>query len=179
MAEASGPIFIDASLFLGMHAASNGLRSACKAFFVRHFCDEVFMSLEQVGLCDDIIWRHPRAIQDQYYPFMDLLQSEMRIRRIPYADIDVSESLTPRFDGASVLDRLLLAQVRARGGVLYSPRHVRLKRYEGSIIEPDPRAALDAGSQAERVFPERLEILYRTSLALRLDLTELRLCPGD
>src|SRR5690348_16405212 len=114
MAEANSPTFIDASLFLGMHAISHTLRSACKAFFVEHFADEVFMSLEQVGLCDDIIWRHPRAIQDHYYPFMDLLQSEMRIRRIPYVDSDVRESCTARFNGAGLLDRLLLGQVRAR-----------------------------------------------------------------
>jgi len=179
MAEPSGRKFIDASLFLGMHSADNALRYACRAFFIEHFDGELFMSLEQVGLCDDVIWRHPRAAQDAYYPFMDLLQSQMRIRRVPYAEDDIRESRAPRFDGAPVLDRLLLGQISACNGMLYSARHSLLKGYDLQVAAPRSPAATDGDAAAGPAFPGALEPLYQTSLVLALTAKELRLCLND
>lgn len=179
MAEPRGPAFIDASLFLGMHSDDNALRRACKRFFVEHFAAELFMSLEQVGLCDDVIWRHPRAIQDSYYPFMDLLHSEMQVRRLPYAEADISASRALQFEGIPVLDRLLLGQIRARSGVLYSARHALLRGYDLQVAAPRFPTPGDVDEVAELPFPGALESLYQTSLALALTAKELRLCPND
>ena len=170
MSETADATFIDASLFLGMQAKDDGVRRSCKAFFVQHFDGEVFMSLEQVGLCDDVIWRHPRMAQDAYYPFMDLLQSVMRIRRLPYEAGDVDESQALSLE-VPVLDRLMLGQVRARRGVLHSARHAVLRGHGVPVVAP----AVE--TPAEPAFPEALEGLYRTSLELRLSQSELRICP--
>jgi hypothetical protein len=77
--------FIDASVFLGMHHADELIRQRSLAFFRSHFEQRARMNFEQVGICDAIIWRQPRRVQDLYYPFMDLLHSDMQILREGYA----------------------------------------------------------------------------------------------
>ncbi|WP_201294684.1 MULTISPECIES: DUF6190 family protein [unclassified Nocardiopsis] len=64
-------VFVDADVFMGMHHENEALRRGCKAFFVERLKGRVAMSLEQVGRCDDLVWRRPRELQDAYYPFMD------------------------------------------------------------------------------------------------------------
>ena len=54
-------VFIDASAFLGMHSEDEKVRRQSANFFITHFNSTVYMSLEQVGYCDDVIWRFPRA----------------------------------------------------------------------------------------------------------------------
>jgi hypothetical protein len=54
--------FFDASVFLGMHSADDGVRKACKRFFALRFRGVALTSLDQVGKCDDVIWRYPRHL---------------------------------------------------------------------------------------------------------------------
>ncbi len=75
---------IDAGIFLGMHHGDKALRQKSLAFFRSHFGRQVRMNFEQVGICDAIIWKQPRQVQDDYYPFMDRLHSDMQILRVGY-----------------------------------------------------------------------------------------------
>ena len=81
--------FIDATIFLGMHSMDEKIRIACKNFFAGRIKNIIWMPLEEVGRCDDVIWRFPRKAQDAYYPFMDNLHSIMKIKRIEYDEEDV------------------------------------------------------------------------------------------
>ncbi|MFG3016592.1 DUF6190 family protein [Streptomyces cinerochromogenes] len=169
---------IDASMFMGMHSADDRVRTACKNFFVRQLAARrpLAMSLEQVGLCDDLIWRRPRDEQDAYYPFMDNLHSELRIARFGLRQDDVRTALeTAALKGLPIADALVLAPAVHRGGRLHS-------------VSPRLRSCPDAGALLsappdgpEETFPPRLEELYRQSLALRVDLAALdRIsCPDD
>ncbi|MEU2240975.1 DUF6190 family protein [Streptomyces sp. NPDC018338] len=165
-AEAARDDFIDASLFLGMHSADEGLRIAAKAFFVRRLEGRVVMSLEQVGRCDDVIWGYSRELQDLYYPFMDHLHTVMDISREGYDQADVrlalSESDTPQ--QLPFIDRMLIGQVINRKGLLHTAG-TRSAAFEGLPVRAVP--AWPAG-EPEPSFPEPLERLYLTSLALRL-----------
>lgn len=86
----NGDIFIDATVFLGMHSSDETTRRACKGFFVQRLNDRVCMSLEHVGMCDDVIWAQPRTVQDAYYPFMDVLHTDMKIDRRGYTRGDLA-----------------------------------------------------------------------------------------
>lgn len=115
------PCYIDASTFLGMHHIDPVIRGRCLAFFRTCFRREVRMNLEQVGLCDAIIWRHPRALQDCYYPFMDRLHSDMQILRQGYNYQDLAVGLNEfRQMGLRPDQALLLAQVVRTNGCLYT-----------------------------------------------------------
>ncbi|MFJ7149068.1 DUF6190 family protein [Streptomyces sp. NPDC100445] len=169
---------IDASLFMGMHGADDRTRTACKNFFVRHLAARrpLAMTLEQVGLCDDLIWRRPRAVQDAYYPFMDNLHSELRIARFGFRQGDVRTALRDTaLSGLPIADALLLAPAVHRGGRLHtvSPR-LRGRPGTEALLSTPPDGP-------EEAFPPRLEELYRQSLALRvdLDLLDRISCPDD
>jgi len=45
--------FFDASVFLGMHSADDGVRKACKRFFALRFRGVTLISLGRTGKCDD------------------------------------------------------------------------------------------------------------------------------
>ncbi|MGK4585049.1 DUF6190 family protein [Kitasatospora sp. HPMI-4] len=166
-----GPgVLIDASLFLGMHSRDERVRSACKNFFVRHLAAQhtLAMTLEQVGLCDDLVWRRTREEQDAYYPFMDNLHSELRITRFGFRRGDLAAALdSPELKGLPLPDALLLAPAVHRGG----PLHTASARLLGHRRPGLPVTAPPDGP--ELAFPPRLEALYRDSLALRCDLTDL------
>ncbi|QTD97169.1 DUF6190 family protein [Streptomyces cyanogenus] len=169
---------IDASLFMGMHSTDDRVRTACKNFFVRQLAAHrpLAMTLEQVGLCDDLIWRRPRAVQDAYYPFMDNLHSELRIARFGLRRGDVRTALeAAALRDVPIADALLLAPAVHRGGRLHSvsPR-LRRRPGAGALLSAPPDGP-------EEAFPPRLEELYRQSLALRVDLAALdRIsCPDD
>jgi len=119
------------------------------------------MSYEQVGRCDDVVWGYEREVQDAYYPFMDNLHTDMEIRRFAYDEADLrlaqDSSLLRELAAA---DRLLLAMVMNRGGVLYSVNRRLLGRTWLPVRAPP------AGP--ERMFPAALEELYRRSLQLRV-----------
>ncbi|MET8504483.1 DUF6190 family protein [Streptomyces sp. NPDC015232] len=159
--------FIDADLFLGMNSADEALRIACKAFFVERLGGRVTMSLEQVGRCDDVIWGFSRELQDLYYPFMDHLHTVMDISREGYDPTDVYLALSEDSglpEHMPFTDRLLLGQVLHRKGLLHTAGP-RLAAFGGLPVRAV--AAWPAGTP-EPSFPEPLERLYRTSLALRL-----------
>lgn len=158
--------FIDASLFMGMHSDTEVTRIACKNFFVARLDRSVLMSYEQVGRCDDVVWQHGRQVQDEYYPFMDNLHTDMRIVRQPYEERDLRLALeSPRLRGLSVSEQLLLAMVMNREAVLYSVNSRLAGRSDLPVRTPE--------SGPERSFPGRLEELYRVSLKLRVPATQI------
>jgi hypothetical protein len=155
--------YADAALFLGMNSADDGVRRACKAFFVNRLDGRVVMSLEQVGRCDDVIWGFSRELQDAYYPFMDNLHTVMDIRRLGYDEADLERAADPELPRTlPVHERLLLGMVRGRGGVLHTASP-RLAATTGFAL----RVAAPADGPEAR-FPEPLESLYQQSLALRV-----------
>lgn len=160
----SDSVFVDASLFMSMHSTDDEVRVACKNFFVANLASNLMMSLEQVGLCDDIVWGFTREIQDAYYPFMDNLHTDLKIDRVGYNQADIEVAVDPRqFAGLDLRigDRLLLSMVHNRSGVLSSV-NPRIAMAGGLPIQ------VPQGRAAEMRFPDRLEQLYQCSLALRV-----------
>ncbi|MFD0384054.1 DUF6190 family protein [Streptomyces stramineus] len=162
---------MDASLFMGMHSKDPAVRAAATTFFAARLRQPVVMKLEEVGRCDDYIWQLPRDVQDAYYPFMDVLQSLMPIRRRPY-DADALAALAGLPAGPTAAlrhrDRLLLASVVAARGelVTLNPRLIPLAGSGLPVRTPGPAAG-------RGVFPAELDKLYEQSLALEADHAEL------
>ncbi|MGH3976077.1 MAG: DUF6190 family protein [Pseudonocardiaceae bacterium] len=159
----AGPVeIVDATAFLGMHAVDDATRIACKTFFAsRNPHETVLMSLEHIGWCDDVVWGHPRPLQDAYYPFMDTLHSEMAIRRVGYDEPDIEAALgTAELTDLPMRERLLMGMVLRRDAVLRtaSPRLVARRDLPVASVPP----------ASEQPFSEHLEQLYRASLALRI-----------
>ncbi|GEM_PF-1087160 len=174
--------FIDASVFLGMHSKDENTRVACKNYFVQRLNNQICMSLEQVGKCDDIIWRYTREQQDAYYPFMDNLHTVMDIERISYNEKDIQEAqFNQRLHGLDLSDRLTAGMALARGVVLYSvnPQLVNFKP-KPPINRLDREVAIDhkwfeisdficsPEIGKEQTFLDELERLYQQSLAVRI-----------
>ncbi|MFE9137427.1 DUF6190 family protein [Streptomyces sp. NPDC012693] len=167
--DAHRAVFVDATLFMGMHSKDDAVRLAAKAFFAGRLAagDEggVVMSWEQVGRCDDLVWGYERGVQDEYYPFMDVLHTDLAVERAAYTEDDIRRACTtPEFDGLPTHERLLLAQVVGRGGVLHtaSPRLTSRTGLPVVPIVPDG----SAGTVPETAFPPYLEDLYQRSLVL-------------
>lgn len=161
----SRPTFLDSFLFLGMHSQDERLRIPSKNFFVANFSQTVVMSLEHVGKCDDIIWRHSRELQDVYYPFMDRLHTDMNIRRIPYDEGDLRRSLEDsQLEGIPLYERVLLAMALNRGAVICSGNRDLWARTDLPVRSVE--------GTSEMVFPGELEVLYQKSLQLRLDVSK-------
>lgn len=153
--------FIDASLFMGMHAEDDAVRRACKNFFVEQFTGSVTMSLEQVGRCDALVWGYSRAEQDEYYPFMDTLHTDMTIHRIGYTERDIEVALrTAELSELDFDDRLTVGMAMSRGAELVTVNPRLLDRSDLPVRAPH--------EAPEASFPEDLERLYTRSLALRV-----------
>ncbi|MBI2549361.1 hypothetical protein HYW21_08490 [Candidatus Woesearchaeota archaeon] len=151
--------YIDASVFLGMHSTDERIRVACKNYFVNRLNDQVGMSLEQVGKCDDVIWEYSREEQDAYYPFMDNLHTVMDIQRIAYDEKDIREATTnPDLQDLSIADRLTAGMAIARGAELYSVN----PKLAGRDYVRSPEAG------EELSFPQELEKMYQKSLEVRV-----------
>jgi len=116
----AGDEYVDAALFLGMNSTEEPVRIACKSFFAARLSGRVVMSLEQVGRCDDLVWRFPRAVQDAYYPFMDNLHTDMRIERRGYDAADLRVGPVAELNGLATHEQLLAAMVLNGNGVLWS-----------------------------------------------------------
>ncbi|MEU5418653.1 DUF6190 family protein [Streptomyces sp. NPDC001407] len=161
-------LYVDASLFMGMHSTDASVRAACTAFFASHLDRPVVMTYEEVGRCDDYVWHAPREVQDDYYPFMDVLHSLMPISRRAYTDAGLAAAAALPADGLRVRDRLLLASVVTAGGqlVTVNPRLTALTGLGPSVREPEP-------ATARGVFPDELDKLYERSLVLEADHAEL------
>jgi len=179
--------YIDASVFLGMHSKDEPTRITCKNYFVERLTTNIGMSLEQVGKCDDVIWRLPREQQDVYFLFMDHLHTIMNIDRTPYDDGDISAaSFNQHLRGLDISERLTMGMAIARRGVLYTinpklvnvrpsklkdrlGREVLLEREVADLSDisrfPDVRFPQEG---EERTFPTELERLYQQSLAVRI-----------
>ncbi|MBP2702654.1 hypothetical protein JOL79_02425 [Microbispora sp. RL4-1S] len=153
---------------MGMHSADEEVRRACKGFFTEHLEGvPVLMSLEHVGRCDDLVWRFPRQTQDDYYPFMDNLHTDMQIVRIGYEEADLRLALEAvALCGLPLHERLLVAMAMRRDTVVAtaSPR-LRAR----SDLPVRPVGPVDR----EPAFPSRLELLYERSLVLRVDADDL------
>ncbi|MBP2328747.1 hypothetical protein JOF56_009132 [Kibdelosporangium banguiense] len=159
----AGDVFIDSALFMGMHAEDDSIRRACKNFFVRRLAGgRIVMSLEQVGRCDDLIWsKYGRTEQDTYYPFMDVLHTDITLDRVPYQEQDIKTAQSAAIlDGLELTDRLTVGMVLARGGELVTV-NPRLASNDGL-----PVRAPDGGT--ELGFPPYLERLYQRSLLVRV-----------
>ncbi|TVP58297.1 MAG: hypothetical protein EA349_04805 [Halomonadaceae bacterium] len=159
------PWFIDASLFLGMHDADSQIRQACLSFFRRCFHQQVVMNLEQVGLCDGVIWQFPQSLQSDYYPFMDCLHSEMQILRQGYCyselRLALDEQLDGQLDSLSPMQGMLAAQVIHQGGRLFT-HDVQLRALPLLQGHIGHIPMLDTQSR----FPDHLETLYQHSKTL-------------
>lgn len=162
----AGDVYVDAALFLGMNSVEESVRIACKSFFAAQISGRVVMSWEQVGRCDDLVWRFPRAVQDVYYPFMDNLHTDMRFERRGYDAADLRLGLAAELNGLAMHERLLAAMVLNGNGTLWSVSSRLLAH--GSLPVRAPAA------HRELLFPEALERFYRTSLTLRVPMMELR-----
>ena len=155
--------FVDATVFLGMNSTDENVRRACASFFAERMDGRIAMSLDQVGRCDDIVWGYPRDTQDRYYPFMDNLHTELRFDRLPYGDQDVSAASRDQTTGLDAADRLMLAMVVNRHGILYT--------LDSRLLSvPDAPVRPPCAPESGRIrFPARLESLYQASLALLVD----------
>ena len=159
--------YIDASLFLGMNRFDKKTRIACKNFFVKALQENrtIFFHLEQVGLCDDIVWNFKRETQDAYYPFMDTLHSIMQITRIPYTKADFSEALKIKSIKLTFSDKLLIGSVKRNDSTLFSVNK-NLNNVINNILIIDTTK-----KQKELEFPDKLEKLYKKSLKLKMGIT--------
>jgi hypothetical protein len=153
---------IDATVFMGMHHQNADIRAKSLGFFTRRYDSQVRMSFSQVGVCDAIIWKKPRALQDVYYPFMDVLHSDMKILRAGYSDAALTRAASsPELAGLPAEKRLQAAQVLEADCLFYT--HDR--DYQNCAALKPHLAAFDAASAAS-VFPEGLQRLYDASLDL-------------
>ena len=143
-----------------MHSTDKKTRIACKNYFVSRLDDPVGMSLEQVGKCDDIIWKnYTNEEQAKYYPFMDNLHTIMNIQRVGYNEKDIHQASTnPDLQDLSITDRLTVGMAIARGAQLYS---VNLKSVGQDYVHSP-----EAGKELS--FPRALEELYQQSLKVRI-----------
>lgn len=111
MVEAVLPL-IDATVFMGMHHSDPQVRARSLGFFNRYYQHQVLMNFDQIGICDAIIWKKSRHLQDVYYPFMDVLHTEMDIQRQGYSNAVLKRaSEASGWMHLSVEKRLLAAQV--------------------------------------------------------------------
>ncbi|MFJ9089757.1 DUF6190 family protein [Streptomyces sp. NPDC102384] len=157
-------LYIDASLFMGMHAADTRVRQSCASFFAKHLHHRVWMTYEEVGRCDDVVWALPRETQDAYYPFMDVLHSTMPVKRVPYTqEAWTAAAGIPDTEELSLRERLLMATVIASGSrlITVNPRLLHLADRGLAVSAP--------ADEREPEFPEPLAGLYRTSLLLEVD----------
>ena len=149
--------FIDATIFMGMHSSDEKIRIACKNFFVERTKKTVFMSLENVGKCDDVIWKFDREAQDAYFPFMDRIHTIMDIQRIPYDEQTLEKR--KRNDKLSIFQQLSLSQ--SEKGKLFTLDEVLLNLKLDFLTSPQI-------NNEEKNFFGELETSYQESLILRV-----------
>ena len=153
---------IDATVFMGMHHHNPDIRARSLAFFTRRFHSEVRMSFSQIGVCDAIIWKKARELQDVYYPCMDVLHSDMNILRAGYSNAALSRAAnSAALSVLSAEKRLQAAQVLEANCLFFT--HDRDYR-SCEALKPH-LAAFDTESAAT-TFPEGLQRLYHASLQL-------------
>ena len=155
--------YVDASSFLGMHHVEDKVRIACKNFFVKKLEQNasIGLSLEQMGKCTDIIWHCSEEEQKQYYPFMDKLNTELKIVQMNYTEKDIHTSETNnKLKDLRIIDRLKIGMVINRGGNLITINPFLLTQKHLPIKGPKYGKELK--------FSKKLEDLYQKSLAVRI-----------
>jgi len=153
-------IFIDASVFLGMNSKNEETRLKCKNFFIQKTNQTIYMSLEDVGRCDNIIWNYSRKAQDLYYPFMDKLHTIMDIQRVAYT-FETIQGLSSFKAIKNFSNQMLLALIQNYQGTLYT-LNPDLLSSKFKAIKTIQRA------KEELFFTEDLEKSYQNSLNLRI-----------
>ena len=150
--------FIDASVFMGMHSKDESTRITCKNFFIEHLDQVIYMSLENVGKCDDIVWQFDRETQDLYYPFMDRLHTVMDIQRVEYTQSDLE--FKPHDKGLSTFQELTCSQAV----------NDKLLTLDKDLLALNlPHIDAPETHKKEKTFPGDLEDFYKDSLVLRLE----------
>ncbi|MBM3911059.1 MAG: hypothetical protein FJ356_05365 [Thaumarchaeota archaeon] len=152
--------FIDATIFMGMHSSDEKVRIACKNFFIERMKKTVFMSLENVGKCDDVVWQFDRETQDVYYPFMDRLHTVMDIQRIPYDE----KTLQTRKTVSELNPFQQLTLTQSQNGKLFTFDKALLNLKISNAVSPET-------PDEEKEFPDDLEKFYQESL--KLSVTEI------
>ncbi|PCI24247.1 hypothetical protein COB57_05340 [Candidatus Peregrinibacteria bacterium] len=154
--------YIDWTIFLGMHHIDKKIRIRCKNFFVTrlNLSKNIYMSFENIGKCDDIIWTYDQKIQNFYYPFMDLLHSQAIMNRAPYSleDFEIYQSEI-HIHNLSLLDGLSVSM--SKNNTLYT--------YSQDIIQLSLKNIKQPPEAQELFFPKELEELYQKSLSLVLN----------
>ena len=154
--------FIDYTIFMGMHHKNEKVRVACKNFFIQRMKKTIYMSLENVGKCDDIVWQFDRKTQDNYYPFMDRLHTITNLKRIPYNDKDIETFKKKKFPKSlSTHQKLSLSIALSNNGILYTFDKKLLNVGLEFVRLPDT-------TKQELSFPKTLETWYNKSLKLRV-----------
>ena len=150
---------IDASVFLGMNADDEVTRISCKNFFIENSDAEIFMSFEQIGLCDNVIWSYSFDLQALYYPFMDLFHTVMPIKRLPYTDqtlLNLAENIN-----LTLTERLNISFAKEHNTSVYSVNTDLINKCNMVVKIPE--------SYIENKFDADLEGYYQTSLKLVID----------
>ncbi|WP_116830580.1 DUF6190 family protein [Pseudomonas syringae] len=153
---------IDATVFMGMHHADPGVRDKSLEFFSRFYESSVQMNFAQIGICDAIIWKKGRALQDVYYPFMDVLHTDMAIQREGYSEQVLQRAAGETlFRGLPADKKLLAAQVLEQEIPFYThdPELLRLQ-----VLQPFLQPF--ESTIRRQTFPKMLQRLYDQSCAM-------------
>ncbi|CAM3620108.1 hypothetical protein EI168_03950 [Halomonas sp. FME1] len=161
---------IDASVFLGMHHESLEVREKCVEIIVRNFDGGLEINLEQIGLCDNVIWQRSREEQNAYYPFMSYLHTVMEFKRIPYADEAYQlAAIDYRLKHLPMKKAILACHVLAGERGLYTLDD-DLKDMD---LLSDYIMPIISSSETEYFFSEPLNLFYKKSLMLKLKSEEI------
>lgn len=154
--------FIDYTIFMGMHSTKEQVRIASKNFLIQRMKQDLYMSLENVGKCDDIVWQFDRKVQDAYYPFMDRLHTLMNIQRLSYTHKDIKKYENKIFPQEwSTPQKLTLSMALSHNGILYTFDERILSSGLEFVRKPDM-------VKQELQFKKSLELWYHKSLKLRV-----------
>jgi len=161
---------IDASIFLGMNHVDEGIRKLCVDIIIKNISTGLEINLEQIGLCDKVIWDRSRHEQDLYYPFMDYLHTVMPFDRVSYTDEAYYVGPTDtRFNHLPVLQSILAAHTVLKDIPLITLDKKLINTYSLRdnvvILSQDKISALE--------FPTPLNTLYLDSLNLLLNSNEV------
>ena len=164
MVEVLLPI-IDATVFMGMHHSDPELRTKSLGFFSSFYQRQVLMSFGQIGICDAIIWKKSRHLQDVYYPFMDVLHTEMAIQRQGYCNEVLRRAgLESDWSHLNVEKKLLAAHVIEHRQPLFThDEELRELTVLKPFLQSFPR------SISGPAFPENLQRLFEQSSEMLIE----------
>jgi hypothetical protein len=159
-------IGIDATVFLGLHSDNDAQRIAAKNFFVKNLSNELYVTYEQVAICDTVIWTFSHALQSQYYPFMDYVHTVLPFKRIAYSRRTFE--LLPVESKLGFTDVLTCASAREHQYMLYTwNEHI----LQCPVVRSGDISMYNYGH--ELPFPDPIEQLYNQSLAVRICLEKV------